>query len=222
MSLCYLKKSSLTTKNVSKKSSHNTKDVNDIEAKLNLILEKIIIYYLNNTSYGQKIQKKLDLYMESLKHKILSGVPPEKLIPFLETIDANIQKIAEILQNVDKGIDIISNKKKAFEAAAKKARALGLHGTLHICSSKNEKIEEQLSGYKTLLMNPEIVGWVLDQWQSDPGMMLEPATEMEKELNNQFIFSRFVAELDDIEDLEAMEPKQQRAYLKALYRFLAA
>ena len=88
--------------------------------------------------------------------------------------------------------------------------------------SKNEKIEEQLSGYKTLLMNPEIVGWVLDQWQSDPGMMLEPATEMEKELNNQFIFSRFVAELDDIEDLEAMEPKQQRAYLKALYRFLAA
>ena len=118
------KKSSLTTKNVSKKSSHNTKDVNDIEVKLNLILEKIIIYYLNNTSYGQKIQKKLDLCIESLKHKILSGVPPEKLIPFLETIDANIQKIAEILQNVDKGIDIISNKKKAFEAAVKKLMTL--------------------------------------------------------------------------------------------------
>lgn len=88
--------------------------------------------------------------------------------------------------------------------------------------SKNEKIEGEMEEYKKLFMNPEIAGWVLDQWQSDPGMMLEPATELEKEIYDEFIYSRFVAELDIIEDLKEMEPEVQRAYLKALYRFLAA
>ena len=88
--------------------------------------------------------------------------------------------------------------------------------------SKNEKIEGEMEEYKKLFMNPEIAGWVLDQWQSDPGMMLEPATKLEKEIYDEFIYSRFVAELDIIEDLKEMEPEVQRAYLKALYRFLAA
>ncbi len=30
---------------------------------------------------------------------------------------------------------------------------------------------------KALFMNPEVAGWVLDQWQSDPEMMDEPITE---------------------------------------------
>ncbi len=88
--------------------------------------------------------------------------------------------------------------------------------------SKNEKIEGEMEEYKKLFMNPEIAGWVLDQWQSDPGMMLEPATKLEKEIYDEFIYSRFVAEMDIIEDLKEMEPEVQRAYLKALYRFLAA
>ena len=53
--------------------------------------------------------------------------------------------------------------------------------------SKNEKIEGEMEEYKKLFMNPEIAGWVLDQWQSDPGMMLEPATELEKEIYDEFI-----------------------------------
>ena len=88
--------------------------------------------------------------------------------------------------------------------------------------SKNEKIEGEMEEYKKLFMNPEIAGWVLDQWQSDPGMMLEPATKLDKEIYDEFIYSRFVAEMDIIEDLKEMEPEVQRAYLKALYRFLAA
>ncbi len=98
-----------------------------------------------------------------------------------------------------------------------------LNGTKQMYfESKNEKIEEEMTEYKSLLMNPEIVGWVLDRWQSDPDMVLEPATNLEEEIYNEFIYSRFVAELDNIEDLKEMEPETQRAYLKALYRFLAA
>lgn len=98
-----------------------------------------------------------------------------------------------------------------------------LNGTKQMYfESKNEKIEEEMAEYKGLLMNPEIVGWVLDQWESDPDMVLEPATNLEEEIYNEFIYSRFVAELDNIEDLKEMEPETQRAYLKALYRFLAA
>ena len=98
-----------------------------------------------------------------------------------------------------------------------------LNGTKQMYfESKNEKIEEEMTEYKSLLMNPEIVGWVLDRWQSDPDMIREPATDLEEEIYNEFIYSRFVAELDAIEDLKEMEPETQRAYLKALYRFLAA
>ena len=88
--------------------------------------------------------------------------------------------------------------------------------------SRNEKIEEELTEYKSLLMNPEIVGWVLDQWQSDPDMMQEPPTELEEEIYNEFVFSRFVAELEFLDDLQDMDPELQRSYLKTLYRFLAA
>ena len=88
--------------------------------------------------------------------------------------------------------------------------------------SNNEKIEKEMEECKSLLMNPEIAGWVLDQWQSEPNMMREPVTELEQEIFDSFVFSRFVAELDSIEDMENMDSEMRRAYLKALYRFLAA
>lgn len=88
--------------------------------------------------------------------------------------------------------------------------------------SNNEKIEKEINECKFLLMNPDLVGWVLDQWQRDPDMMREPVTEMEESIYNEFSLSRYVAELDTVENLEELGPDFVRAYLKALYRFLAS
>ena len=87
--------------------------------------------------------------------------------------------------------------------------------------SNNEQIEKELNECRNLLMNPSIVGWVLDQWQSDPDMMQEPMTDMERIYFDSFLYSRFVAELDDLDELLDMDAEQQRAYVKTIYLFLS-
>lgn len=86
--------------------------------------------------------------------------------------------------------------------------------------SNNEQIMQELKVCRPLLMNPEIVGWVLDQWQADPEMVLGPFNAQEAEIYNSFIDSRFVAELETMENMEAMDEQTRRSYLKALYQFL--
>jgi len=99
--------------------------------------------------------------------------------------------------------------------------AIVLRGTKRMFFQfNNEKIKKEMIECKYLLMSPEITSWVLEQWQNDPDMMLEPATEAEEDFYSSFVFSRFVAELDDMEAIESMDPETQRAYLKALFRYL--
>ena len=62
--------------------------------------------------------------------------------------------------------------------------------------SNNEQIEKELNECRNLLMNPSIVGWVLDQWQSDPDMMQEPMTDMERIYFDSFLYS-ILGEIDE-------------------------
>ncbi|MBP5606503.1 MAG: hypothetical protein J6X60_13350, partial [Ruminiclostridium sp.] len=52
--------------------------------------------------------------------------------------------------------------------------------------TKNGEIAADVNEFKDLFMSPDIAKWVLDEWQNDPDMVLEPPTQLqlyyEKEL----------------------------------------
>ena len=86
--------------------------VNAIEKKINIVLDRIIMFYLNNTDNGKQIQKLLDLYAKTFD-AYMRLVPREKLLAFLqkqsEIIDKTANKLKDINQLTDKLNKIIKD-----------------------------------------------------------------------------------------------------------------
>ena len=83
--------------------------------------------------------------------------------------------------------------------------------------SHNEQITQELEECKYLFMSPEIVGWVLDQWQQDPELTLPPTQEIDVESMEEILtLNRFV-EYMDMEALQDFPPDTRAVFLHALY-----
>ena len=106
--------------------------------------------------------------------------------------------------------------------------ALGLIGTIVVqgtrkmyIESQNGQIEQDMEECKALFMDPEIAGWVLDQWQSDPEMLEEPDTEADKAMMKDLEYTDSVARYVTRDTVDAlMTPQTRRAFVKAMYRYL--
>lgn len=88
--------------------------------------------------------------------------------------------------------------------------------------SQNGQIEQDMGECRALFMNPEIVGRVLDQWQDDPEMMEEPDGALDAQMLERLERSGVSAAEVTPAELDAMSPQAQRAFAKAMYRYMCA
>ena len=88
--------------------------------------------------------------------------------------------------------------------------------------SQNGQIEQDMGECRALFMNPEIVGRVLDQWQDDPEMMEEPDGALDAQMLERLERSGVGAAEVTPAELDAMSPQAQRAFAKAMYRYMCA
>ena len=86
--------------------------------------------------------------------------------------------------------------------------------------SHNEQIRQELTECKNLFMNPEITGWVLDQWQQNEKEMLETEFEETEEAEDSNIM-RAVMEVITLQDIEEMDSDSFLYFLKRAYQHVA-
>ena len=86
--------------------------------------------------------------------------------------------------------------------------------------SHNEQIRQELTECKNLFMNPEITGWVLDQWQQNEKEMLETEFEETEEAEDSNIMRAFM-EVINQQDIEDMDPDGFLFFLKRAYQHVA-
>ena len=86
--------------------------------------------------------------------------------------------------------------------------------------SHNEQIRQELTECKNLFMNPEITGWVLDQWQQKRKEMLDTEFEETEEAEDSNIM-RAVMEVITLQDIEEMKPDSFLYFLKRAYQHVA-
>ena len=93
-------------------------------------------------------------------------------------------------------------------------------GTLQMyMETKNGEIAADVDEFKDLFMSPEIAEWVLDEWQSDPGMVSEPPTEKQLEFEYDLKYSDF-GKVIDMKYVETWTEEDKRDFLKAVYNDL--
>ena len=74
--------------------------ISTMEAAINCILDRIIMFYLNHTNDGEKIRTLLKEYSTKF-NACLSYVPKEQLFAFLKKTDEYITKLAKTINDID-------------------------------------------------------------------------------------------------------------------------
>ncbi|MBR5088965.1 MAG: PP2C family protein-serine/threonine phosphatase [Ruminiclostridium sp.] len=93
-------------------------------------------------------------------------------------------------------------------------------GTLQMyMETRNKEIADSVEDFKDLFMSPEIADWVLDQWQSDPGMMSEPMDDIEAQISEDLKYTTDIARNMTMENIEWLTPEVRKSFLKALYNY---
>ena len=85
--------------------------------------------------------------------------------------------------------------------------------------TRNKEIADSVEDFKDLFMSPEIADWVLDQWQSDPGMMSEPMDDIEAQISEDLKYTTDIARNMTMENIEWLTPEVRKSFLKALYNY---
>ena len=92
--------------------------------------------------------------------------------------------------------------------------------------SHDEQIRIELEECRDLFMNPEITGWVLDQWQQNPELVREAEAQADTEAVIEELLKQdprmihLAVEALKKEDIEAMEPENRDALLILLYQYV--
>ena len=85
--------------------------------------------------------------------------------------------------------------------------------------TKNGEIAADVNEFKDLFMSPDIAKWVLDEWQNDPDMVLEPPTQLQLYYEKELKYSD-LGKTIDMEYVDAWDEETKRAFLKAVYNDL--
>ena len=85
--------------------------------------------------------------------------------------------------------------------------------------TKNGEIAADVNEFKDLFMSPDIAKWVLDEWQNDPDMVLEPPTQLQLYYENELKYSD-LGKTIDMEYVDTWDEETKRAFLKAVYNDL--
>ena len=106
--------------------------------------------------------------------------------------------------------------------------ALGLIGFIVIRGTKNMYIEsnndaivKEVKEYKNLFMSPDIVKWVVDEWEKDPDMVNEPASEIQLTFEDELNYSVYAQTLD-MEEINSWDEETKRDFLKAMYNYIVS
>ncbi|MBR5091602.1 MAG: PP2C family protein-serine/threonine phosphatase [Ruminiclostridium sp.] len=93
-------------------------------------------------------------------------------------------------------------------------------GTLQMyMETKNSEIAADVDEFKDLFMNPDIAEWVLNEWQKNPDMVLEPTVELQLDYEYELKYSDF-GKVIDMEYVETWDEETKKAFLKAVYNDL--
>ena len=85
--------------------------------------------------------------------------------------------------------------------------------------SNNDAIVKQVKEYKNLFMSTDIVKWVIDEWEKDPDMVHEPASELQLTFEDELNYSVYAQTLD-MEEINTWDEETKRAFLKAMYNYI--
>ena len=75
--------------------------ISTMEAAINSILDKIIMFYLNNTNDGKRILALLQEYSANFNAYLSSCAPKEKLLSFLQKQSEYLEKLSKTMNNIN-------------------------------------------------------------------------------------------------------------------------